>query len=253
MVDPPPPTTDDPSIRKEIKDPIQDKEKQGHTSLRPTHTRSSQSSTTVVTPNEHIIQNAHIHSIEELRDALDTDLDQGLSTQEAESRLSKYGENTFGKTNKTSAFSVLLRQLANALTLVLIGVMALSFGVQDWVEGGVICAIILSMFSSPFYTERPFAKSQRAPVNIVVGFIQEYKANKTLENLQNLASPSATVIRSGQKQEIAAKNVVPGDVVVFQAGSVVPADARLAMVSNVEMNEMILTGESRQFLCLPEI
>ncbi|KAG9089563.1 hypothetical protein FRC06_001486, partial [Ceratobasidium sp. 370] len=114
---------------------------------------------------------------------------------------------------------------ANALTLVLVGAMALSFGVNDFVEGGVITAVIL--------------------LNITVGFWQEYKAEKTMDSLKSLSSPTANVIRNGGGAEtVPSAELVPGDIVVVRTGDVVPADLLLTLAQNVEIDEALLTGES---------
>ncbi|KAG6805764.1 hypothetical protein H0H93_004161, partial [Arthromyces matolae] len=117
----------------------------------------------------------------------------------------------------------------NALILILVGAMALSFGVQDWIEGGVIAAIIVlntTLFSNS------------------VGFFQEYRAEKTMSSLRKLSSPTAFVIRDGESMAIAAKDVVPGDLLLIKTGDVISADIRLTTISNLEVSEQLLTGES---------
>ncbi|KAF8757857.1 cation transport ATPase (P-type) family [Rhizoctonia solani] len=99
------------------------------------------------------------------------------------------------------------------------------FGVNDWVEGGVITAVIL--------------------LNITVGFWQEYKAEKTMDSLKSLSSPTANVIRNGGGAEsVPSTELVPGDIVVVRTGDVVPADLVLILAQNVEIDEALLTGES---------
>ncbi|THV00758.1 potassium/sodium eff [Dendrothele bispora CBS 962.96] len=143
----------------------------------------------------------------------------GLSEQDAKARLQEYLTLA-----ALSAIAVLIRQMANALTLVLVAAMALSFGVQDWVEGAVITAVIV--------------------INVTVGFFQEYKAEKTMDSLRNLSSPTAIVVRNGETVCVAAKEVVPGDIVNIKIGDVVPADLRLLSVANLEIDEALLTGEA---------
>ncbi|KAG6823248.1 hypothetical protein H0H93_003976 [Arthromyces matolae] len=110
--------------------------------------------------------------------------------------------------------------------------MALSFGVQDWIEGGVIAAIIVLNTTS----SRLFPNS--------VGFFQEYRAEKTMSSLRKLSSPTAFVIRDGESMAIAAKDVVPGDLLLIKTGDVISADIRLTSISNLEVSEQLLTGES---------
>lgn len=84
--------------------------------------------------------------------------------------------------------------------------MAASFGIQSWIEGGVISAVIL--------------------LNVVVGFFQEYSAEKTMDSLRSLSSPTATVVRGGQSQVVPSKEIVPGDMVEVKMGDTLPADIR---------------------------
>ncbi|KAL0570051.1 hypothetical protein V5O48_011906 [Marasmius crinis-equi] len=156
---------------------------------------------------------------------LNTGAQNGLSNEDAAKRLQEHGENILNGGGGTSALKVLFRQVANALTLVLVAAMALSYGVQDWVEGAVITAVIA--------------------INVLVGFFQEYKAEKSMDALRSLSSPTANVIRNGGEHiSVPAKNVVPGDIVNIKMGDVVPADLRLISVSNLEVDEALLTGEA---------
>ncbi|KAG7096419.1 hypothetical protein E1B28_003858 [Marasmius oreades] len=148
----------------------------------------------------------------------------GLSHRDATVRLEEYGENVLDGGGGTSVLKVLVRQVANALTLVLVAAMALSYGVQDWVEGAVITAVIA--------------------INVIVGFFQEYKAEKSMDALRSLSSPTANVIRDGEPVSVPARNVVPGDIVNIKMGDVVPADLRLISVLNLEIDEALLTGEA---------
>ncbi|CAE6412315.1 unnamed protein product, partial [Rhizoctonia solani] len=156
---------------------------------------------------------------------LSTDTELGLTGQVVAERIAQYGKNQLKEPEGVSVLKVLLAQVANALTLVLVGAMALSFGVNDWVEGGVITAVIL--------------------LNITVGFWQEYKAEKTMDSLKSLSSPTANVIRNGGGAEsVPSTELVPGDIVVVRTGDVVPADLVLILAQNVEIDEALLTGES---------
>ena len=149
----------------------------------------------------------------------------GLSTSEAATRLQSHGVNQVTQSARVSAWSIFIRQIANAMTLILVFAMALSFGFQDWIEGGVVTAVIL--------------------LNVVLGFAQEYKAEKTMANLRQLYSPTALVVRDGgAEKEVPSTELVPGDIVLLKMGDVLPADLRLISVSNVEVDEAALTGES---------
>jgi Na+-exporting ATPase len=102
--------------------------------------------------------------------------------------------------------------------------MALSYGVTDWVEGGVITAVIF--------------------LNIGIGFFQEYNAEKKMDSLRALSSPSANILRGGSEDTVPSAEVVPGDIVTVKTGDTVPADLRLFEVMNLECDEKILTGEA---------
>src|SRR5271156_5606935 len=102
--------------------------------------------------------------------------------------------------------------------------MALSYGVTDFVEGGVITAVIV--------------------LNVLIGFYQEFQAEKKMDALRSLSSPSATVVRDGNETTIPSAEVVPGDIVSIKTGDPVPADLRLFEVMNLECDEAILTGEA---------
>lgn len=130
-------------------------------------------------------------------------------------------------------WKILMRQISNSLTFVLIIVMAISFGIDDYIEGGVITAVIL--------------------LNIIVGFWQDYRAEKTIESLKKLTAPEATVTRNGiPDQKVKATDLVPGDIVQLNVGSIVPADLRLIDGINAFTNEAFLTGESLPVEKTPE-
>jgi potassium/sodium efflux P-type ATPase len=102
--------------------------------------------------------------------------------------------------------------------------MAASFGIESWIEGGVVAAIIA--------------------LNISIGFIQEFKAAKTMDSLRSLSSPTAQAVRNGNNQTVPTVEIVPGDLVELKTGDTIPADIRLIEVVNFETNEALLTGES---------
>ncbi|KAK1144299.1 P-type ATPase [Aspergillus melleus] len=148
---------------------------------------------------------------------LETRIDEGLSNEEAQHRLQEYGPNKLEEGEGVSIIKILVRQ-------VLLLAMAVSFGIKSWIEGGVICAVIV--------------------LNIVVGFFQEYAAEKTMESLHSLSSPTGTVSRGGQTFSIPSTDIVPGDMVELRTGDTVPADIRLIEAVNFDTDEALLTGES---------
>ncbi|KAK7208198.1 putative sarcoplasmic/endoplasmic reticulum calcium ATPase [Myxozyma melibiosi] len=160
----------------------------------------------------------------DLAHVLNTDPVTGLTAAAAESKVQQYGQNKLDDDSGVSLTKVILRQCLNAMGFVLILAMALSYGVNDYVEGGVITAVII--------------------LNIVVGVVQEYRAEQTIDSLKSLSSPTATVLRDGVIDHIASLNVVPGDIVDVKVGDVIPADLRLIDTMNFEADEALLTGES---------
>ncbi|OAL71834.1 sodium transport ATPase [Trichophyton violaceum] len=167
---------------------------------------------------------AHCLTAEATTRELATNADDGLTAQEAKARLEKYGQNKLDDGEGVSVIKILIRQIANAMMLVLIMAMAVSFGIQSWIEGGVIAAVII--------------------LNIVVGFFQEYAAEKTMDSLRSLSSPTGTVSRDGKTTIIPSIDIVPGDMVELKTGDTVPADLRLIEAVNFETDEALLTGES---------
>ncbi|RKP33629.1 E1-E2 ATPase-domain-containing protein, partial [Dimargaris cristalligena] len=166
----------------------------------------------------------HTLTIPECLDQLTTDSQEGLTSSEVQARLVQHGPNQLRGQGGVSALRVCFRQVANAMTLVLIAALVISFVVKDWIEGGVIAFIVA--------------------LNVTIGFFQEYRAEKTMDSLRKMASPTSRVLRSGHLVTIATIDLVPGDILVFEVGDVVGADCRMCEVFNLEIDEALLTGES---------
>jgi len=166
----------------------------------------------------------HSLAIERVAAALDVHLQSGLSTDAVQTRLATHGLNELPKPRRTPFGRRLLAQLRGAIVLILLAAIALSIALGDWIEAGVILAIVI--------------------LNAVVGALQEARAESAIESLQEMSAPTARVIREGQIIDIAAKELVPGDVVVLETGAVVPTDLRLAGSSHLRIDESSLTGES---------
>lgn len=162
-------------------------------------------------------------SIEETLKVLKTKKE-GLPVEEANTRLKRHGPNKLPEKKRTTWFFLLLSQFKNALVYILLGAALISLILNDLIDMYVILAAVL--------------------VNVVVGFIQEYKASKAMEKLEKVITPLAQVRREGQEQEIKAAQLVPGDIVILKAGDKVPADGRLLSTNDLEVNEASLTGES---------
>lgn len=163
-------------------------------------------------------------SIEQAARAFDTSITSGIHHDEAKKRLEVYGPNQLDQGEGVSMVKVFLRQVCNAMVLVLVISMAISFGIRDWIAGGVIAGVI--------------------GINVFVGFIQEYNAEKTMDSLRSLSSPTARVIRNGTDETIPSIEVVPGDLVVVKVGDTIPCDIRIVDSMNFETDEALLTGES---------
>lgn len=150
----------------------------------------------------------------------------GLATNEASSRRDKYGRNKLETSGGVTWWNILVRQVSNSLTLVLVIAMVLSYATLDFIEGGVINAVII--------------------LNIVVGFFQDYRAEQTIQSLQAMAAPVCKVVRDdGTISTVKADELVPGDIVHLTVGDIVSADLRLATSTNLATDEALLTGESK--------
>ncbi|KAI4288128.1 MAG: hypothetical protein L6R35_002609 [Caloplaca aegaea] len=156
-------------------------------------------------------------SSKEISDHLKTNDQTGLNKSQVEEAQKSYGPNKLEGEGGVQWYKVLLKQ-------VLVLAMALSYGVTDYVEGGVITAVIV--------------------LNVAIGFYQEFQAEKKMDSLRALSSPSAAVIRDGHVVTIPSGEVVPGDLVQIKTGDTVPADLRLIDGMNLECDEKILTGEA---------
>ncbi|KAL2444485.1 Sodium/potassium exporting P-type ATPase cta3 [Exophiala dermatitidis] len=163
-------------------------------------------------------------STDEVVEHLETNLELGLTSAQVQQYQAKYGPNKLDGDGGVSWYAILGKQISNAMILVLVLAMALSYGVEDFVEGAVITAVIV--------------------LNVVIGFYQEFQAEKKMDALRSLSSPSANVVRDGNEMTIPSAEVVPGDIVSIKTGDTVPADLRLFEVMNLECDEAILTGEA---------
>lgn len=151
--------------------------------------------------------------------------DRGLSAAEAAQRLERYGRNELVEAHPRTWLTILISQFTSPLVLVLIGAAILSAIVHDVKDAVVIGAILV--------------------LNGLIGFVQEYRADKSMKALQRLTVPSVRVRRDGAETAVPATEIVPGDVVLLQAGDVTPADARISVAANLRVDESALTGESQ--------
>ena len=162
--------------------------------------------------------------VERVASELETNPETGLTSTEAKKRLDQVGANEFSQHKKESIFTLFFRQINSLLIYILIGAALISAFVGEYSDAIIIVLVIL--------------------LNTVIGVIQESKAEKALEELKKMTTPKAIVKRDGMTIEIPSEHVVPGDIVIIDAGRFIPADLRLIETANFKVEESSLTGES---------
>jgi len=165
----------------------------------------------------------HAREIADILDDLEAKTD-GLTAGEAEIRLTQYGPNALPVAGGKSAFRRFLAQFDNLLIYVLIGAAAISAWLGHAIDGSVILAVVV--------------------LNAVIGFVQEGRAEQALDAIRDMISPKASVLREGRRVTLRAAEIVPGDILLLEAGDRVTADVRLSKTRNLRIDESILTGES---------
>ncbi len=171
-----------------------------------------------------MVDNFFDKSINEVMKLLKTSKN-GLSTSQADQRLHKYGLNELEAGEGPSPWKILLSQFKSPLVWILIVALVISWFLGEVVDVVVIALIIV--------------------LNAILGFSQEYRAEKAIDALRKMASPQSKVIRNGKEKKIDSKYLVPGDVIMLETGDKIPADCRLFEVYNLETQEASLTGESQ--------
>jgi Ca2+-transporting ATPase len=166
----------------------------------------------------------HTKTAAETESKLQTSREDGLSETEALHRLQQYGSNEIKRGQRKTLLTRIKEQLLSFMIIILLAAALLSALLGQITDAVVILAIVI--------------------INTVISLVQENKAEKSLEALQQLAAPAAKVYRAGNLREIAARDLVPGDLVVLETGALVPADLRLAEAANLKVMESMLTGES---------
>ena len=170
------------------------------------------------------VANAHTKTEQDVIGLLATDPKNGLSQQEAARRLAEFGPNAIAGGAGVSAWKILLHNLNNIIVYLLIVAAAVAFAMGDTVEGlAIIIAILIAVLS---------------------GFISEYKAQKSVESLQNLVKTIAKVVRDGTVRQVESTVLVVGDLLFIEEGDSVTIDGRIIQTSNFACNESALTGES---------
>lgn len=181
---------------------------------------------------------AYKQSIETVTKEAKTNIEKGLSNQEAEKRLAKNGYNKFNEVKKESVLKKFFHSLSDFTTIILLVAAAISFYTAiatnhgDYFEGILIIAIVI--------------------INAVLAIVQEGNAEKSLSALQNMNKQSSSVLREGKIETIDAENLVVGDVLVLESGALITADARVIQASQLRVEESALTGESEPVEKNPE-
>ncbi len=163
-------------------------------------------------------------SVAEVIKQLNTEPTQGLTSAEAQRRMEQYGPNELVERGGRTKWQILAEQFTNVLTVILIVAALVSIFLGDYLEAVVILAIVV--------------------LNGILGYTQEYRAEQSMAALKRMSVPTVRVRRDGKVQEVSARNVVPGDVVMLETGNVVPADGRVLVSINMRAQEAALTGES---------
>lgn len=166
----------------------------------------------------------YTQTAKETIDRLKVDVKSGLSENEAKERLSQYGHNKLQTHQRKSIFRMFISQLNDALIYVLIAAVIITVLMGEYTDGIIITAVIF--------------------INALLGVIQEVKAGNAIDALRDMATPKALVKREGHIKELNSEDLVPGDIVVLDAGRYIPADLRLIETANLQIDESALTGES---------
>eukprot|EP00834_Sanchytrium_tribonematis_P001701 NODE_44_length_33449_cov_1.575742.p1 type:complete len:855 gc:universal NODE_44_length_33449_cov_1.575742:31265-28701(-) len=148
----------------------------------------------------------------------------GLDLQQVEKHASFYGSNKLPEPPKPSIFKMFIDQFKDFMIGLLIVVIAIELGVKEFDSAAILAVVVV--------------------LNVIIGFVQEVKANRAMQALSNLSVPKATVVRSGSKKDVLASELVPGDIILLSEGDFIPADGRVVENNNLQVIESILTGES---------
>lgn len=159
-----------------------------------------------------------------LADSYQTDFTRGLSTLEATARLKQYGKNVFSKQTSPSIGRLVAQQFVNPLIIALLVAVGLTAALEEWLDAGIIALAVI--------------------VNAILGFYQEWKAEKAIADLNSYILERTRVVRDGHIIEVDAKTIVPGDIIQIKHGSRITADARLLQHTHFAADEAVLTGES---------
>lgn len=167
---------------------------------------------------------AHSLTIDQVLDQLHTSREEGLTTTEATKRLQKYGPNSLPDSSTRHPLTILLHQLNSLMVYILFVAAIISWIYHHYLDVYVILGVIV--------------------INTIIGFVQEYRAEKSISALKSMIVQKAKVMRDGDIVQILAQDLVPGDIIILDAGDKIPADARLIHLKDLQTIESALTGES---------
>ena len=170
-----------------------------------------------------MVRNWHELGVKDTYNLLGTN-DNGLSALEAKKRLRKYGPNEIQEKKKRSRWMLLVDQFRSFLIIILIVAAVASMFIGSVLDSAFIIIIII--------------------LNAIFGFVQEYKAEKAIDALKKLTTPEVVVIHDGKEQKVSSRDVVPGDIIILEQGTKVPADLRLIEITDLKIDESAITGES---------
>ncbi len=170
------------------------------------------------------VNDAHSFSTEEICKQLNANIDKGLSADEVKGRQESFGRNVIEQKKKKNPFLIFLAQFTSPMVYMLIVAAGLSFFFKEWLDGIAILAVIL--------------------INAIIGFLMEYQAERSMEALKRMTQVNAKVIRDSSLIEIPSMEIVPGDILFLEAGDMILSDARIFNLSQFQVNESAMTGES---------
>ncbi|MDZ7757717.1 cation-transporting P-type ATPase [Rhodohalobacter sp.] len=174
--------------------------------------------------NENRNQDYHNKSVKETLDALESDVESGLTKQLYNKRKQEYGPNRLREVKQRSRVKILIDQFKSIVILVLLIAAILAFAFQHLAEGIAVLAVLL--------------------VNTLIGYFTELKATRSMEALRHIQKDKIRVRRNGTEEETDTESLVPGDIIILESGDLVPADIRIIESNNLQINESALTGES---------
>lgn len=172
------------------------------------------------------MEQAHWHQLsnEQLSTSLEVDPKQGLSEEQLTERRERSGWNELSEGKRVSAILLLLNQFKDFMMLVLMGATLISGLLGEYLDAITIIAIVV--------------------LNGILGFVQEFRAERSLRALRQLSAPTAKVLRGGKRIQVQARELVPGDIVLLESGDRIPADVRWLSTNGCDVEESALTGES---------